>query len=1083
MTPNKKAWILAFAVMPPRIGKIILSILISSSIFSQNFALADLPPAQDTINAPLGGGPNFLSDQNHWKTGGAIGTTPTNNVDSMVFIAQNQDLGFDSVIGNLGTLNLYGYDNRKIYVTANNALLGIINDVDASMITRVNTADGTLDDLRGNTEDPKIDLDITGAELEITGNQLDRLRNINFNGNNSILKLSKDEDLTLNSIITANNAGEINYLGTAGKTLTIKGRIGDGGNEVALIKATSGGDIKITGGIGDNFITTIDMRGGDRNLILNSDGYSGYKFNLLHDANQGNIVISSEDVNGPISVAGITQGSILSTSNVPLNKLKFRAALGLPGTSLVLLLENQIDIYAAAIETDTPGKGVMVFGGGANIVDAPIGTANFPLTAVAINDNTTVELLQDVFLGQQIIDIPYEVGLTNGAVIKLKGNLTGDVVGLDTIQSSTPNLTINGTIEFINTAPTTLTGNVTSVNSTKVTNNNATVTGNFDCQLLEFSNPAADATITLNGNAVIGSNDIISEGNNRHSVIFGGNYTGNNIGTLNNQMKNITFANNNTKTGFLSGNIYSSTLTTNNSHLRLLQDSSITGNMTGTNTNLDFNNKTLTYSGENTLLGNLIFNTTFDGTNGGNMTLADADTILDFSGANTATLILTASSALPPAGTTYQYKVFNENTGTINKAPITFISNETNRYIRWSYNQNTYLLSSVVVPDVIGDVNNSGGNENQTNLGEALSDPNLTGNAADIQSNLGLLDANQVANALGSLIPDDTSGIALSEASDKAEKATGSRISNLLFSFNIVDQSNDLIGVASGEDSVYKHGVWINGYYGKAKQKPYQLQNGYSTQSYGATIGVDTLITDDFTLGGALSLIRTNVHHNDQIKGNDKGKSDSSILTIYGLQQLSNNYFLQGVGIVGFTKLSNVEQRKANPLQIQYARARYDSKNYGAQLIGGRMFYLNKLLTFSPMIGFRYSTYHDDGYKETGAGTQNLTVDKKSSNSLEGLIAAKFVMRYAYKNIYLEPQLHAMVNYNINSKAANMRIHIDGLNAPIQIKNQESSRAWYALNMGIDANSDNFDHGIFYEIQLDRQYVSHQGLLKFRFNF
>jgi len=261
------------------------------------------------------------------------------------------------------------------------------------------------------------------------------------------------------------------------------------------------------------------------------------------------------------------------------------------------------------------------------------------------------------------------------------------------------------------------------------------------------------------------------------------------------------------------------------------------------------------------------------------------------------------------------------------------------------------------------------------------------------------------------------------------------------------------------------------------------LQGSYSTQSYGTTLGIDTLITDDFTLGGALSLIRTDVRHNDQIKGNDKGRANSSMLSIYGLQQFSQNYFLQGIGILGLSKLSNVEERKANPLQTQYAHAKYDSKNYGAQVIGGRMFHLNKLITFSPMIGLRYSAAQDDGYTETGAGSQNLAVSKKSIDSWEGIMAAKLAMHQEYKNIYLEPQLQVMVNYNIKSKAPVMQIHIDGLNAPIQFRDQKSSKAWYALNVGVDINSNKFDHGIFYEIQLDRKYVSHQGLLKFRFNF
>jgi len=1067
---------------PPAIISSAHKILMVIAAISVTLSIHNIFAApQDTITEVLLlGTTNHLSEPVEWKSGGVAGIAPNADVGSMVFITQDQDLAFDTAIGNLGTLNLYGHDGRTIYVTAANSLVSIINDVSAGMVARVNAANGSAL-ASGGAVAPKINLDINNAPLEITNNQLDKLGNINLTGSGA-LNLNFDDNATITSTITANNAGSILFHGTAGKTLTIKGRVGNNGNELALIEAINGGNIKLSNNnTGDSYISTIDIRGGDGNLILNTEisNSQGYKFNLLHDNGAGNIIISNEGFPDPISVSGIIN-SVISTELNPLNTLKFHGALGAANSNLVLVLQNQIYIKANAIETDVPRQGVMVFAEGVNIIDAPVGTGALPLAAIAVFENVTVETWQDVYLDQHLIDSPFEIALMNNSTFRIKANLTGDIVGVDTVLTGAPVITINGILEFINTAPSTLRGDIISLNTTRITNSDVTVNGNADSKLIAYTNNA-EAILDITGDTVIGEDGVTTVGNNRHTIIFEGNVDVTApIADPNHKMKNITFANDNTKTANISSNFYSNTITTDNSKLKLLQDSTGVGDMSGNNTNLNFGTKNFTYSGQAILGGNVVFGTSFDGVNGGHMSLLDANSILDFSGANSATVILTSSSPLPPAGTNYSYHLFNKNNGTINTSPVAFISNETNRFLRWSYNPVTYVLSAIVVPDVVGDVGN--GNQNQVTLAQALNNSNLTGNAAAIQSNLGLLNSNQSANAVGSLIPVDTSGIALSEAVVLTEKGIEERISNVLSSFDLASEDNSA-GVAAGDNPNNRHGVWINSFYGKSKQRPYGLNIGYSTKNYGATIGADTLLTDDFTLGGALTVIRTNVRHNDPIKGNDKGKADSTMLSVYGIQRLSKGYFLQGIGVVGLSKLDNVETRSADPVQIRYAQSKYDSKTYGAQLIGGRKFNVSQFAAITPMAGLRYNASTDGGYTETGAGVQNLTIEKKSTNSLEGIVGAKFTIRHQINGIYLEPQIHALANYNIKSKAPTMKIHIDGLGAPVQFKSQKSSKVWYAVNVGVDANSNRIDHGIFYELQLDKKYISHQGMLKFRYNF
>ena len=1364
--------------------------------------------AQDTLTAPTGA-TNFLSNGNDWLVGGVLGVSPNANAASMIFFGQNQDMSFDNVVGNLGTLNLYGFDGQTIYITAPNSVEGIISDVGVLMVNRVTIANGgpLAEGGGGGAAKVNLDINIVNDTFEFNGNQLGALSTINlvsvdtnlkFSGDNSIineaiysstdgngrieinannvrfngviggiskinsLRIQDNKSAILNadaffhadgltiahtSLLTltagktidaSSGNASINFTNddstlvvfgdidttligpfnshvvnggiikandlTAGQTLTLQGRIGNNSNPLALIEVKGGGALKLQSKNGeDHNIASVDITVGDGTVILNG---GGNYFNLIHDNNKGTIIISDEGaLPGSSSVVGL-QGTVSSAVN-PLKKILFTNTIGGPLVN-VLLFGQPIDIYADSIETDTAEKGVLLFTQGVNIVDSPIGTALLPLTAIAVNANTTVELWQDVFLNQNLIALPYEIGVSPGAIVRIKGNVKGDIMGLDTILSPTPNPTVSGTLEFINPAQIIIDGNISYINTVNINGNNILMQGNFSAQTTNFvadsklifpgnqdrtfssniqtngkgsiiandmaagktltiegtlsddthqlalieakgggtikfhgggasvkniditnndgtvelggngtytfnlvhdngkgtlvvstdvvtlnegtilsslvnplksiilSNPissllifAKDAniyatsidlqvpnaagilvfnggtniidskigtkavpltavaagsagvtidikqetnlslgigfvaestvrlesnligggvfgvgtqvgtleftntktltidskigttdiikaqgfgvvpypistlqlsgkdviindvvntnkihfsknnlpsTLTINGATTLNSGGVTTAGDLVHSLVIKGNFnqgTGS-LGTATNRLKTVVF---NDSVVTLANNVYAGSATVSNSTVTLTNDITIQTNITSNDIIFNLGTHTLDHQGKSKFTGNIKFTTSVDGNNIGNIAVDGNISEFDFSKANSATLILTANTPPLASGSTKQYQLFKSiNNGLIlSIGNVNLIVNDTNPFIKWTYNPNTFILS-VVPTQTIGDsIQQGGGNNHDIKIGNILSGP-VSGNAAQIQLNFSNMTPQQVAEAIARLEPTETNIEVENTNIINAQTEINDRIFNatlLVRPFTVAG----IQGVSAGDKETFRYGLWANSFYGKTIQKKYSINPGYKANSIGITLGYDAMVNDDLMLGIACSLVGTNIKIQDQKVG-DVAKTDTMMVSLYGLQEFKNDWFMQGIASFGSSQVKNSEQRNITATQTLRANSKHDSMSYSMQTMVGHYYNITSFLTITPMAGMRYERFGSSAYQEVGAAPQNLWVKRKASDMVEIITGARVTIEKEINKVVIIPYLHAFANFDFKSLPA-----------------------------------------------------------------
>jgi outer membrane autotransporter protein len=193
-------------------------------------------------------------------------------------------------------------------------------------------------------------------------------------------------------------------------------------------------------------------------------------------------------------------------------------------------------------------------------------------------------------------------------------------------------------------------------------------------------------------------------------------------------------------------------------------------------------------------------------------------------------------------------------------------------------------------------------------------------------------------------------------------------------------------GLSAG-DYTTAYGVWGNPSMLKVKQKANKGAAGYKASVGGASLGFDTKANEDMVIGLALSYLNTHVKHKD-FKSGDKTKVDSVMLSIYGLQQLTDNWYTHGIVTVGTNKVKTKETRRTGNTTTELASGNYRAMSFSGELMLGYNTYL-KQASFTPMAGVRVTKVNSAGYTETGTANQNLIVSRKELNRVELVAGAR----------------------------------------------------------------------------------------------
>jgi len=864
-------------------------------------------------------------------------------------------------------------------------------------------------------------------------------------------------DSTVGAVVGLNNKFNRVEVNGAGKTVTFQEKVNLNGNVIVDNGATAilqgevvAGDIQgkaagngtvefqnkaplagataISSTVGTTFkLNTVEIGGADitftkgdfktTNLVFANAGLTATFEALAANSFQNTVITSTGD--------GIH--NIVLSKNI--GNQQFDRAVGAAGNSLgnfVITSDDGIndvvtfnDNFFGSVTTQTNQKGE-VFIAGLNSVANNLGSAALELRKVNLNNNATVGNVWSK-----------EINVLGGKTIAFKG-----------IVASSAGLTLqNGAIANFTGPNVVLSAGVEAANAGQGTarfDDTATITRAIgqgkNLQLIEFTGTNVSQVASVGA-------DLFATNINVGAQTF--------KPTTNIVLNGATSFNNGSVVDLGTNNV-----TLKNGASRLVGDVTLglTLNATGTT-------------------GRIIV----DGANGA----ASFDPNL----ANSVRVQITDNAPLPVTAQTFDLVTLaNGGTATnLTKGSIT--QPTTNRFVKWTLTGNNKIVrennAEQTLVSILGKLNDA----------ELLADAKLYGNANNkgdamaYTSELSQMTDARIQESLERLTEQNAvhATAVVGQTTTTVNNSINNRIALLTNhpTPGIQTASVGTSGVAAGDENA-KFGAWISPFYATTTQKDQGSRAGYKTQASGGSIGFDAEVNADMTLGLAGSFVKTDVKHKN-FKSGDKTKLDTFMFSIYGIQQLTEAWFLQGHASFASSKVKNTEKR-ITLTGSQNATGSFDTTAYSAEVLAGYNVAMNDAVV-TPIAGASFTRVNDGGYKETGTTNQNLTISRKASNKVEVVAGLRAQMTSHMDGIDLTPEFHGFVRHDLVGKSSKVTASHGGLVGQLTPKTAKIQKTTFNAGVGVNAVSGMYEYGAGYDLFLANKLIGHQGTLKVRVNF
>lgn len=353
---------------------------------------------------------------------------------------------------------------------------------------------------------------------------------------------------------------------------------------------------------------------------------------------------------------------------------------------------------------------------------------------------------------------------------------------------------------------------------------------------------------------------------------------------------------------------------------------------------------------------------------------------------------------------------------------------------------------------------------------------------ADIKTEIANMNGASRVELAQRLIASDVEAV-LSDLTTRIGSDLGARMGTLAGSQGPVQSkvvSAGTTGVSAGDDA-NRYGAWISPFFNKSAQKSRKGAAGYTATTGGGSFGFDTKANDDMIVGLALSLVHTDVKHKN-FKSGDKSKIDSAMFSVYGMQQITDNWFAQGLVTAGSSRVSTNEQRKVTSTTYQKASGKYTSMSFSGEALLGYNYVMDQV-SITPMGGVRLTRVNDGGYKETGTTNQNLTISRKALNKAELVLGARVAGgTFDLNGLSVTPEIHGFLNQDVIGKAAKVDMTTKS-GGKLLDKSAKPNKTVFNIGAGLNATYNSMEYGAGYDAHLANKFVGHQGTLKVRVNF
>lgn len=267
----------------------------------------------------------------------------------------------------------------------------------------------------------------------------------------------------------------------------------------------------------------------------------------------------------------------------------------------------------------------------------------------------------------------------------------------------------------------------------------------------------------------------------------------------------------------------------------------------------------------------------------------------------------------------------------------------------------------------------------------------------------------------------------------------------------------------SGGDLNAKFGPWVQGLYNKSKQDSSSATQGFRGYTQGVAFGLDTLINDVYTVGVGYAYNATDVK-----SGGRKTDVYGHNFFIYGEYQ-PNAWFVNGT--VNYSTSDYKEQRAVTGVGIA---SKYDVDTWGGQVMTG----YDMASGLTPKAGLRYLHIKQDSYTDTLG--QNVKTD--NTDLLTAVAGVNYAYDFVEKDYTLTPEVRLAATYDIVSDNADATVVMG--TGSYTTSGKRLPRFGVEAGVGVTMNMfDALDVSLNYDAGIRRDYTSHTGTVKFKYNF
>jgi outer membrane autotransporter protein len=571
------------------------------------------------------------------------------------------------------------------------------------------------------------------------------------------------------------------------------------------------------------------------------------------------------------------------------------------------------------------------------------------------------------------------------------------------------------------------------------------------------------------------------------------------IGTSSDKMDYIKFNGAAGSNVNLHGNLHGTNIISGAGTISLGNDLTFDGLVTATSTAYGLSNHTLTFNNSvrSYIPGASSVSFTVNDSSYGHFFVTNGLLDMNYSSTHMNLSLTDTAVILPPAGPTGQsYVIFGDvgpggDITVIDNSKVSFIIVQQNPFVTWSYNNG--IATRVRLPqDQINQllgltVTSNGGSNTAAQNAIKIANQNNTGSAAGLFQSITSLIVNNSRNlveALNDLQPVIIEASEqISEVVEQSGQIIWARLQSLATPNFFVAQGDDSedSGVAAG-DEVYKHGVWTSAFLGQVNQKTRGESPGFISRTHGGMIGGDTMITDQATVGLAVSYAINRVDHKGGNQG-EKTKVNAYTISAYAAYDFSEKWFAEGMGLFTRNKIDNKEIRRATGVP-EIARGNYHVNAYGLNgKVGYNHLLTNKLL-MTNTVGAEFLVLAKSSYQETGTTHQNLLIKKKEDTKLNLHVGSSLSHDAELKGYKYVPEVHASISYDVLNKRPKVEATLAGLyENRLLLKTAEASKVFYNLGTQVSMNKGAAEASLSYDLFLGNRYVGQQGAIKLRLNF